>query len=72
MSKLHHVQTYSADFDNRSVDASIYTNGGTYHKVIVDTLWDNGHHEREVAKCFSRSKAITIATVRTTRGFGRV
>ena len=64
--KLHEVQTYSADFANRSVDATIYSNGGTYHVVKIETIWDNGHGECETVRCNSRSKAITIAMYNTT------
>lgn len=69
MSNMHEVQTYSADFDNRSVDAIIRSNGGTYHTVEILTYWDSGLVEREVRKCFSRSKATTIATYMTTKTY---
>ena len=66
---MHQVQTYSRDFDNRSVDATIRTNGGTYHTVEIITYWDNGTTDREVRKCFSRSKAVTIATYMTSKTY---
>ena len=67
MSKLYEIQTYSVDYADRSVDAIIRTNGGSYHVVEVVTIWDNGTTEREVRKCFSRTKAQTFAQYATRR-----
>jgi len=67
--ELHFVQSYSADFDNRSVDVTIRTNGGTYHAVEILTYWNDGTTDREVRKCFSRSKATTIAIYMTTKTY---
>lgn len=45
-------------FYGENFDASIFTNGGTYHKVVVENIDDGS---REIRKFFSRAKAYRFA-----------
>ena len=45
-------------FYGEDYDATVYTNGGTYHKVIVEHIDDGS---REIHKFFNRDKAIAFA-----------
>lgn len=54
MTKLYEIKTILGE----NFDAMIYTNGGTYHKVIIESIDDGS---REVRKFHSREKAFKFA-----------
>ena len=65
-SRLSHVRSFSADHEGFSVDATVETNGGTYHRVTVTRVYDCGRTERAQRKFMNRWRAFHFAESVTT------